>query len=45
MNSQALVSAKKRSERRHADEDAPINNWRAPRESLENYATFTGFER
>ena len=28
-----------------ADEAAPINNWRAPREPLESYATFTGFER
>ena len=28
-----------------ADEAAPINNWRAPREPLENYATFAGFDR
>lgn len=29
---------------RHADEAAPINSWRSPRETLDNYATFTGFE-
>lgn len=29
----------------YADEAAPINNWRAPREPLESYATFAGFER
>ena len=29
---------------RHEDEAAPINAWRSPRESLDNYATFTGFE-
>ncbi len=29
---------------RHADEAAPINCWRSPREPLDNYATFTGFE-
>ncbi len=28
----------------HADEAAPINAWRPPRESLDNYATLTGFE-
>ena len=27
----------------HADERAPINAWRSPREPLENYATFSGF--
>ena len=29
---------------RHADEAAPINDWRAPREPLDSYATFMGFE-
>ena len=28
----------------HADTDAPINNWRAPREPLEAFALFDGFE-
>ena len=28
----------------YADEAAPINAWRSPREALDNYATFTGFE-
>jgi hypothetical protein len=27
-----------------ADPDAPINNWRAPREPLESFASFEGFE-
>ncbi len=27
----------------HADPDAPINNWRAPREPLESFAIFHGF--
>jgi nitroreductase len=27
----------------YADESAPINQWRAPREPLESYATFCGF--
>jgi len=27
----------------HADESAPINNWRAPREDLDAYASFSGF--
>lgn len=27
-----------------ADEAAPINNWRAPREPLDAFATFSGFE-
>lgn len=29
----------------HADETAPINSWRSPREPLEAYATFSGFDR
>ena len=29
---------------RHADEAAPINSWRSPRDPLDNYATFMGFE-
>jgi len=28
----------------YADEEAPINSWRAPREPLEKYATLYGFE-
>jgi hypothetical protein len=28
-----------------ADPDAAINSWRAPREKLEEFATFSGFER
>ncbi len=28
----------------HADPDAPINNWRAPREPLDAFASFEGFE-
>jgi len=28
----------------YADESAPINFWRSPREPLESYATFMGFE-
>jgi nitroreductase len=28
-----------------ADEAAAINSWRSPRAPLEDYATFTGFER
>ena len=28
----------------YADETAPINSWRSPREPLEAYATFSGFE-
>lgn len=28
----------------HADESAPINQWRAPREPLDAFATFAGFE-
>jgi hypothetical protein len=28
----------------YADEAAPINSWRSPREPVDNYATFTGFE-
>jgi hypothetical protein len=28
----------------HADPDAAINQWRAPRAPLDSYATFTGFE-
>lgn len=28
----------------YADEAAPINRWRSPREPLDNYVTFTGFE-
>lgn len=27
----------------YADETAPINGWRSPREPLDVYATFTGF--
>ena len=27
-----------------ADRDAPINNWRAPREPLDAFASFDGFE-
>lgn len=29
---------------RHADEAAPINAWRSPREPLDVFATFEGFE-
>jgi phage terminase large subunit-like protein len=29
---------------RHADEAAPINAWRSPREPLDAFATFEGFE-
>jgi len=29
---------------RHADPDAPINNWRTPREPLGAFASFSGFE-
>jgi hypothetical protein len=29
----------------HADESAPINQWRSPREPLEAFATFSGFTR
>ena len=29
---------------RHADPDAPINKWRAPREPLDAFATFAGFQ-
>ena len=28
----------------HADPDAPINKWRAPREPLDAFASFAGFE-
>jgi nitroreductase len=28
----------------HADPDAPINNWRSPREPLDAFASFEGFE-
>jgi hypothetical protein len=28
----------------HADESAPINQWRAPREAVDAFATFEGFE-
>ena len=28
----------------HADETAPINNWRSPRAPLDDFATFSGFE-
>jgi len=28
----------------YADENAPINRWRAPRESVDTFATFSGFE-
>ena len=28
----------------HADEAAPINNWRSPRAPLEDFATFSGFD-
>jgi len=28
----------------HADEGAPINQWRSPREPLDSYATFMGFD-
>jgi hypothetical protein len=28
----------------YADEAAPINSWRSPREPLDAYATFEGFE-
>ncbi len=28
----------------YADETAPINGWRSPRESLEVFASFSGFE-
>jgi hypothetical protein len=28
----------------YADENAPINGWRSPREPLEAFATFNGFE-
>jgi nitroreductase len=27
-----------------ADESAPINQWRAPRESLDAFASFAGFD-
>jgi len=29
---------------RHADPDAPINQWRAPREPLDAFASFAGFQ-
>jgi nitroreductase len=29
----------------YADEAAPINQWRSPREAVENFAVFTGFGR
>ncbi len=29
---------------RHADDDAPINAWRSPRELLDSFASFEGFE-
>jgi hypothetical protein len=28
----------------HADPDAPINTWRSPREPVEAFATFQGFD-
>jgi hypothetical protein len=28
----------------YADEGAPINGWRAPREPLQTFAAFEGFE-
>jgi hypothetical protein len=28
----------------YEDPDAPINGWRSPREPLEAFATFSGFE-
>jgi hypothetical protein len=28
----------------YADEAAPINGWRSPREPLDSFATFSGFE-
>jgi phage terminase large subunit-like protein len=28
----------------HADESAPINQWRAPRASLDAFASFAGFD-
>lgn len=28
----------------YADENVPINGWRAPRAPLEAYASFSGFE-
>jgi len=28
----------------HADETAPINGWRCPREPLDAFASFDGFE-
>jgi hypothetical protein len=28
----------------YEDPDAPINSWRSPREPLEAFATFSGFE-
>jgi phage terminase large subunit-like protein len=28
---------------RHADETAPINQWRSPREPVDSFATFSGF--
>ena len=28
----------------HADEAAPINNWRSPRAPIEDFATFSGFD-
>ena len=28
----------------YADETAPINRWRAPREPVEAFATFSGFD-
>jgi hypothetical protein len=27
----------------YADENAPINQWRAPREKADTFATFSGF--
>jgi hypothetical protein len=27
----------------HADEAAPINQWRSPREPVDGFATFSGF--
>jgi len=29
----------------HADANAPINSWRSPREPLDAFASFDGFER
>jgi hypothetical protein len=28
----------------HADPDAAVNQWRAPREPLDAFATFAGFQ-